>query len=938
MRLLLSYFQNFLGALLVLTICSLASSNIAAQDNSSDFYESAVTYLSKGDFNAAIIELKNALQQNPRHLPSRTLLGEVHLRMGKGAAAEKEFTIALDLGAAKDQIYHALGNAYLIQRKYQAILDNIDITTPQYRNRVELITLHGRAHFELAQYREAREFFDRGILIDPRAVGALLGKAALLMSEDNLAGAEQLIDRARDVAPNHVEAWYQKGQVRSAYKDNENALIAYNKVLELTPAHARARLARSELYLRMSRLQEAKADVSIVRHNHPLDAGAALLSYRIHAGLGNTKQGRQDLEAAANILDKVNPDFVAKQPSLIRTAALIHLMSGDFRQSKAYLTKLLILQPKDRDARILLARVKLQLGETDTAIKMLYSAYSLNNQDAEVLYLLGDALLQVGRYAQASIMLEEAASLEPNAVAISNSLALGKLGLSSIDEAIKELEKAAESNSRESISASVILTSIKIKQGEPEEALEIASAMTARYPKNPLFYNLTGVVYLSMQKPAPAREAFEAALEKVPDFLPAIYNLAMIDFKQGNISSAEARYKTILTEHPSALDAMLGLAELYTNQRQSRDAISWLIKANSAHPDSVEPRKRLITMYLAIGELEKALIEATSMKEIYPENPDALELFARTRLVSGEKSEAIANYRNAAKHASFSGDQLLRIARDQISLGDYSGATLALEKASLTTVANRASEMLVRLKIHLGHAGNARIHAEKVLKAHPDQALGYNLLGEIAVVQNQLPDALSYYQTGLNKEENSTSVLGLYKVHMVLSSEKKAFSVMEEWLAKNPKDNLVRRNLAIGYLSSGKKKLAQKEFEQLVENGDQGAVVMSSLASIYHENNDPRALKFAQQALKNNSEWPVALDTYGWILVAEGNVEEGLKYLREAVSRDSNPLMRYHLAVALVKLGRTSEAKIELQTILRSGSNKPDLDIAKKLYDHLNGQ
>ena len=98
---------------------------------------------------------------------------------------------------------------------------------------------------------------------------------------------------------------------------------------------------------------------------------------------------------------------------------------------------------------------------------------------------------------------------------------------------------------------------------------------------------------------------------------------------------------------------------------------------------------------------------------------------------------------------------------------------------------------------------------------------------------------------------------------------------------------------------------------------------------------DARERGLAERAVRSAPESSVALDTYGWILVTEGDAEQGLKYLREAVSRDSNPLMRYHLAQALNELGRTSEAKLELDTILRAKQLPGWADDARKLRDSL---
>src|SRR3546814_3715040 len=54
------------------------------------YYEAAAKLVEQGDLRAAVIELKNALQRDPANAVARLLLGEVYLRLGDGAAAEKE--------------------------------------------------------------------------------------------------------------------------------------------------------------------------------------------------------------------------------------------------------------------------------------------------------------------------------------------------------------------------------------------------------------------------------------------------------------------------------------------------------------------------------------------------------------------------------------------------------------------------------------------------------------------------------------------------------------------------------------------------------------------------------------------------------------------------------------------------------------------------------
>src|SRR5215470_15714350 len=58
---------------------------------------SAKEYIAKGDRNEAVIQLKNALSQNPDLPEARYMLGKLLLETGDIASAEKELKKALEL-------------------------------------------------------------------------------------------------------------------------------------------------------------------------------------------------------------------------------------------------------------------------------------------------------------------------------------------------------------------------------------------------------------------------------------------------------------------------------------------------------------------------------------------------------------------------------------------------------------------------------------------------------------------------------------------------------------------------------------------------------------------------------------------------------------------------------------------------------------------------
>ena len=82
----------------------------------------------------------------------------------------------------------------------------------------------------------------------------------------------------------------------------------------------------------------------------------------------------------------------------------------------------------------------------------------------------------------------------------------------------------------------------------------------------------------------------------------------------------------------------------------------------------------------------------------------------------------------------------------------------------------------------------------------------------------------------------------------------------------------------------------------------------------------------------------VLLRAIGWILVEQGDHARALKYLRDAQARSgTNPLVRYHLAVVLNELGKSDEARRELEGLLKSDQEFDGIVEARALFDRLSG-
>jgi Tfp pilus assembly protein PilF len=145
-----------------------------------------------------------------------------------------------------------------------------------------------------------------------------------------------------------------------------------------------------------------------------------------------------------------------------------------------------------------------------------------------------------------------------------------------------------------------------------------------------------------------------------------------------------------------------------------------------------------------------------------------------------------------------------------------------------------------------------------------------------------------------------------------------ATASLRTWLADHPDDVANRTLLALMLHQAGDRAAATAEYERVLANGPDNAAVMNNLAVLYQEAGDPRAIETARKAYELGTQRPEMIDTYGWTLVRNGRVQEGLTLLQQAyVMAPQHPEIAYHVGAALVQAGRAAEARPILERVVR---------------------
>jgi len=103
----------------------------------------------------------------------------------------------------------------------------------------------------------------------------------------------------------------------------------------------------------------------------------------------------------------------------------------------------------------------------------------------------------------------------------------------------------------------------------------------------------------------------------------------------------------------------------------------------------------------------------------------------------------------------------------------------------------------------------------------------------------------------------------------------------------------------------------------VLKEGPMNPSALNNLAWAYFNVKDSRALKMAEAAHKHAPNDAIVLDTLGWILVEQGQVDRGINMLEKAAKAAPDNLeIRFHRAAALAKAGKKELARQELSALI----------------------
>ena len=891
---------------------------------------SAKEYIAKNDRSAAVIQLRNALQKNPNLAEARFLLGKSLLEAGDLDGAEKELRKADELLYSRDEVYPLLSRIVLLRGDFARVLadfGSVKLETPQAR--ADVLTTLGKASLALGDAAVAEDRFEGALALIPDYPPALIGQARVKAASADLPGALIVADTAVSKAPTFSEGWQLKGDILRAQRKFDEALIAYRKAIETDPNNLVAHYSAVALLLQQGNAEDADKQLMALQKIAPRAPQTrylqALLAYR-----------EQNYVAASDAITQylqILPD----NPLGLLLSAKVNYALQAYPQANADLRKVLQKLPDQPTARRLLVQTHLRMGQPEKALDAIAPLLGRGDLDADTLVLIGEVYAQNGDMAKAAGYFETAVKRDPANAKSRTDLALMHAGdQSEADRGFRELAEAAAADT--DIRADVALIVANVQQKKFDAALRAVAMLEKKQPNSPLPYTLRGSILLAQGDVAGARKSFEEALAKDPAYFPAAGNLARLDFADKKPEDAKRRLEAVLVTDPKSVEALLAIASLSAATGASTDEVADLIgNAITADPTNVSAHLALIRHYLNSKQPQLAVTAAQGALLAQPDSFEILNAAARAYLAAGDTQQARTAYAKLVKRQPASAEALTQVAELQVLMQNNAGALESLRKAlAIKPDLIEAQRMMIALNLDASRTPEAIAVAREMQKQHPKDSIGFIVEGDIRADQKAWTEAAAAYRNGLNRVGTTDLAVRLHAALRFGAKDADAEKFAASWLNSHPDDFGFRVYLADVVMVQKDYPSAARQYKAILERRPNDVQVLNNLAWVLGEQKDPKAIDYAEQAVKLAPDNPAVLDTLGVLLVDSGNVKRGVELLYKAVSLAPDVAdIRLNLARALVKDGQKEAARKELTTLENLGDKYSNQAAVAKLRQGL---
>ncbi len=916
-------------ATLVLTTLIICS----GQALSADYVNEAKVYLEKGEFRAAIIQLKNQLRNKPKDAQARYLLGTAYLKSGQLSGAKKEFQRAYSLNPESPEYSLTYAQLLLRDKEYAKVDEILDTPFADKADEEQRQVYQASAYLGLGQREKARQIYTK-IAAESANARAYMGLARLALLDKDMDSASQWTEKALAIDADNEAALQLKAKMYLADKQNDQALELYDRLINQNANNPTYYYERAVIYLALKQYDAAEQDIQRVlqeMNNQPL---ATYLLAQIRLQQKKYPEAQSLSQYVLSVLPRHYPSMLV--------LGVASLEQGFFNQAEKNIIQYLSINPNNIEVQHLLATIYLRQGNSGQAVLILEGIDAEQRaQNAEILTTLGSAYILQGEHEKGIELLNQAKALAPDSKLVQQRLMAGQFKSGDIDTAITNLENTLKSGKGNQQTNNLLILAY-IQKKDIIKAEKLLRTLIEESPQDPQLYNFLAIVERLNGHNDRAKSVYQKILQLDKNFIPAYFGLAQLALEQNNFVSAKKYLTQVLNIEAKNTKAYLALAGIADKQNNLQDAEKYLLTGLEITSANQKARIAMASLlgrwYAENQQPQKQLLLAQQMIKSYPDDKDAMSFLARAEIADKKENEAEQTLRSIIKSNAKDSKHRLMLANLLSTQPGRETEVIKLidEVIAISPADPQPLGIKVSYLIKIQRYQQAMDVADDMIERFPNQAIGLRLRGDVYLQQKDYEDALNYYQQAYNIQADTTLLLMIAEILLIQGQDDNAIQLLTEKLQTD--SNNIQLHFKLGNIYQQKNQLDQavSHYQSILKIKADHVLALNNLAWVYAMQGNPEAISLAKKAYMQAPDSSAIIDTYGYILLKQGSIEEGIKMLQKAVKLDpgSNDI-QYHLAEGYYLNNETRQAKQILEGILGSNTGFSEKQKAINLWKKL---
>ena len=450
--------------------------------------------------------------------------------------------------------------------------------------------------------------------------------------------------------------------------------------------------------------------------------------------------------------------------------------------------------------------------------------------------------------------------------------------------------------------------------------------------------------------------------------------LAAIQMKKGNTKEAVKVYEQLIKLSPNDADNYFDLAYLYLQSNQPDLAIKTYdqFEKNYGLEESIILQKERI--YLKQNKFDNAVTEVQKLVDAYPGEVQYLGMMAELYALNNKKAKAGEIYQKILEIEPDNAQALMATADMNAANGDTTARYESMKKI----FANPKVNIDTKVKMLYPYIQFYELKKDKIKEAyelvniliiaHPEDAKGYAIRGDLYYINKQDSIALPSYLKALSLQKQ---IFAVWQQVMLIYNASKDWKNLDK-IATEAME--LFPNQAVIYLFKGGAEIQMKDYERALKSLQKGekmamdnpalkSQIYSNLGDTYHSLNreiesdsayekalklDPengyvlnnysyylslrkanlqRAKQMSAYSNKLDPENDSFMDTYAWILFQLGEYKEAKVFQEKAVLKNlNNATLLEHYGDILIMLGDSNKAVEYWRKAKDAGSDSKTID------------